>query len=143
MTTQSETCDQLFVGTGTHGTATKTKEQFLNTLEDNIRERNAMPRPETAPLAGESKPGQLLESPCRDNSWGVQVGTTHGESKKTRFYHLVYADKHDGRHKVRLRLLFSQGDATSLLTKENSVLSRSLGSDNSPRLRDMKREELS
>jgi hypothetical protein len=34
---------------------------------------------------------------------GVQVGTTHGESKKTGVYHLVYAGKHDGRHKVRLR----------------------------------------
>ena len=127
--TQSETCAQIFVGNGT--------------LEDNIRERDTMPRLETATLDGESKSGPLLRSPSRDTSWRVKVGTTPGMSNTTRVHHLVYADKHDGRHKARFRLLFSQGDATSLLTKENSVLSRSLGSDNSPRLRDMKREELS
>ena len=127
--TQSETCAQIFVGNGT--------------LEDNIREHDTMPRLETATLDGESKSGPLLGSPSRDTSWRVKVGTTPGMSNTTRVHHLVYADKHDGRHKARFRLLFSQGDATSLLTKENSVLSRSLGSDNSPRLRDMKREELS
>jgi hypothetical protein len=131
-------CDQLLVGPGTHGTATKTEKQFLNTLEENIRERDAMPRPETAPLDGESKSGQLLGSPSRDNPWRVQDGTTPGESKKTQVHHLVYADKHDGRHKVRLRSLFRQDDTTSLLTKENSTspnsfLFGSLGSDNFPR----------
>jgi hypothetical protein len=134
MTTQSETCDQIFVGNGT--------------IEDNIRERDTMSRLETATLYGESKSGPLLGSPSWDPFWRVKVGTTPGMPNMTRVHHFVYADKHDGRHKVRLRLLFSQGDATSLLTKENSmspnsVLSRSLGSDNSPRLRGLKHEELS
>jgi hypothetical protein len=74
----------------------------------------------------------------RNNSWDVQVVTTHGEPKMTRV-HLMYAGTHDGRHKARFRSLLRQGDTTTGLlmnessTSPNTILSGSLGSDNSPR----------
>ena len=56
---------------------------------------------------------KTMGSPSRDNSRKVHVGTTHGESNKTRVHHLVYAGKHDG------RLLFWKRDTKDLLTEEN------------------------